>query len=229
MRINRFVAEASGLSRRAADTAIDAGRVRVNGQTAKLGGQIGADDIIELDGHLLAPPAAYVYVMLHKPVGYVSSRVRQGDDPTVYQLIPENLHHLKIAGRLDRDSSGLILLSDDGSFIHQLTHPSEEKTKAYHLTLSKSLTPADQASLASGVLLADGPSRVHVSHTKGRSVDLAIGEGRNRQLRRTFGALGYDVLALHRSRIGPYELGSLAPGAWQRFEPTDLHSQPGAS
>jgi 23S rRNA pseudouridine2605 synthase len=223
MRINRFVAEASGLSRRAADTAIDAGRVHVNGHTAKLGSQVSADDLITLDNQPLTPPAAYVYVMLHKPVGYVSSRVRQGDDPTVYQLIPEHLHHLKIAGRLDRDSSGLILLSDDGGFIHQLTHPSAEKTKAYHLTLSKPLTAADQAKLSSGVMLTDGLSQVDISRTAGRTVDLALGEGRNRQLRRTFGALGYDVLALHRSRIGPYELGDLASGAWKQFE---LTSQP---
>jgi len=110
MRINQFVANASGLSRRAADAAITAGRVTLNGQIATLGQTAEATDGVALDGQPLTLLSKHVYLMLNKPAGYVSSRVRQNADPTLYELVPEHFHNLRIAGRLDRESSGLIIL-----------------------------------------------------------------------------------------------------------------------
>jgi 23S rRNA pseudouridine2605 synthase len=215
MRINQFVAASSSLSRRAADAAIASGRVTINGRPIAVGETVPDSAQVHLDGRLLAPPTAHAYVMLHKPAGYVSSRRRQGSDPTVYELLPAKFHHLRPVGRLDRDSTGLLLLSDDGDFIHRLTHPSFGKEKTYELTLARPLAAADADKLEAGVSLNDGPSRLKVLSRKQDHVCISLSEGRNRQLRRTFGALGYTVQELHRTAVGPYRLADLAEGAWR--------------
>jgi 23S rRNA pseudouridine2605 synthase len=219
MRINRFVASASGLSRRASDAAVAAGRVIINGQTAHIGDTVpdNAPAAVTLDSRPLTLPTAFRLIAFHKPVGYVSSRTQQGSDPTLYSLLPKAFHSLRIVGRLDRDSSGLILLSDDGDFVHRHTHPSFDKIKIYDITTSRDLTPADRRRLETGVMLTDGPSRLTVVRAQGREVRVSLREGRNRQIRRTFGALGYETLRLHRQQIGPYELGDLPEGAWREI------------
>lgn len=222
MRINQFVASSSGLSRRAADAAITTGRVTVNGQLATLGQTVAASDRLTLDGQPLTLTITHTYLMLNKPVGYVSSRARQGTDPTLYELLPQRFHNLRIAGRLDRDSSGLILLTSNGNFIQNLTHPSSDKLKTYELTLSVPLTAVDRSKLASGVSLKDGPSRIGIVAAHGKSLTVTISEGRNRQLRRTFGALGYRIDRLHRTHIGPFTIADLASGAWTEIEPGNI-------
>jgi 23S rRNA pseudouridine2605 synthase len=219
MRINQFVAASSGLSRRAADAAIADGRITVAGRPAQLGETISDTASVQLDGQALTLPATNHYVMLNKPVGYVSSRARQGRTPTVYDLLPPELRNLRLAGRLDRDSSGLLLFATDGEFIYRYSHPSEGKRKIYELTLSRPLGPADLQQLAAGVSLPDGPSHVTVESSSGRELTVSLITGRNRQLRRTFDALGYTVERLHRTHIGPYVLGQLAAGSWQEVPP----------
>jgi len=221
VRINRFVAAASGLSRRAADAAVAAGRVQINGQLATAGQEATGDDKVELDGARLQLPAAFTSVMLNKPGGYVVSRARQGSAPTVYELLPERWSRLRPAGRLDQDSSGLLILSDDGDFIQQLTHPGRGKAKTYRLQLAQPLTKEEADRLEAGVALADGPSRVRVTgrDADGRTITVQIAEGRNRQLRRTFGAIGNGIISLERVAIGPYRLGDLPPGQWREFKP----------
>jgi len=215
VRINRFVASSSGLSRRAADEAIAAGRVKINGHAAALGQNVEPAAAVTLDGTPLAIKTGHTYLMLNKPTGYVSSHVRQTADPTLYELIPAEYAKLRITGRLDRDSSGLILLSDDGDFIQSLAHPSRGKTKEYELTLSSAPTPDHLAKLAAGIPLRDGISRITVTTSSGKHLTVTLGEGRNRQIRRTFGSLGLTVERLHRTRIGSYELGNLPAGGWQ--------------
>jgi pseudouridine synthase len=222
MRINQFIASASGLSRRASDTAIADGRASLNGQPATLGQTVETGDTVTLDGQILALRPAHTYILLNKPAGYVSSRVRQGSDPTLYDLLPAKFFSLRIAGRLDRDSSGLVVLSDDGQFIQDLTHPSNDKTKYYELTLSHPLTPADRTKLAGGVTLKDGPSHVTLVVEKGTKLGVTLSEGRNRQLRRTFGALGYRIEKLHRTRMGNFLLGELPEGKWTEVAKTGV-------
>ncbi|MDF2461456.1 MAG: rluB [Candidatus Saccharibacteria bacterium] len=219
MRINQYVAAATGLSRRQADSAIESGRVTVDGHPATLGETVGEGADVLLDDRPVRPPQAHRYVILNKPEGYVTSRAQQGSDPTIYDLLPPELHRLRPAGRLDRDSSGLIVLSDDGQFIHRLTHPSFDKSKVYELTLAVPLAQADRRRLDRGIKLEDGISRVEVRAVKGKQVTVALSEGRNRQLRRTFGALGYTIERLHRNSMGDIEIGGLAPGKWQDFRP----------
>jgi 23S rRNA pseudouridine2605 synthase len=219
VRINRFVATATGLSRRAADAAVAAGRVSVDGVPAITGQTVAAGATVIFDGRPIELNPTPTYLALNKPAGYVSSRTRQGSDPTMYELLPDEYHALKPAGRLDRDSSGLMLLSDDGEFIQRHTHPSHTKQKVYELRLDRSLTAGHQLALKQGVELNDGPSHVIVLEAHGADVTVALSEGRNRQLRRTFGALGYSVLRLHRLSIGRYHLGNLEPGQWRTLKP----------
>lgn len=217
MRINRFIAQASGLSRRAADDAIANNRVHVNGQPAQTGQDIQGDELVALDGTPLTKPDKLQTILLHKPAGYVVSRNGQGSK-TIYELLPSSLQHLKPIGRLDKDSSGLLLLTNDGALSQQLTHPSHQKPKVYEVTLGQPLAAEHRWLIAGrGVLLTDGPSKLVLAAigTSGRRWRVTMSEGRNRQIRRTFASLGYNVTKLHRTTFGDYTLQDLQPGAFQ--------------
>lgn len=215
MRINTFLAQASGLSRRQADLAIENGRVVVNGQPAKTGQQVSSDDVVELDKQPVVQQS-YQIVLLHKPAGCVVSRNGQGSQ-TIYDFLPDKLHHLKPVGRLDKDSSGLLVMTNDGTLAHSLTHPSFQKEKVYVVALHKRLEPNDKAKIEQGIRLEDGLSRfTRLTQRSERVLELSLHEGRNRQIRRTFAALGYEVTRLHRTSFGYYELANLAPGHIKR-------------
>ena len=218
MRLNKYLALNSGLSRRQADELIERGHVTINGAKAQLGAQVHPGDDVQVKNKVVEPDTAFIYLALHKPVGYVSSRKQQGDSPTIYELVPQQYHTLKPVGRLDRDSSGLLLLTNDGDFAHQMTHPSHYKVKRYEVTIDRALEPLHQQMINDfGVELPDGKSQL----TLERMTDdrqqwiITMTEGRNRQIRRTFAALGYTVTALHRTDFGAYHLGDIAPGHFQ--------------
>lgn len=209
MRINQFVARGSGMSRRRADQAIKEGRVKINDSAAAVGQIIDNNDTVYLDNHRIITTAVKT-IVLNKPDGYVCSRNGQGSK-TIYDLLPNALHHLKPVGRLDKDSSGLVLLTNDGHLAQQLTHPSFQKQKIYKISLDKTLLTHDKVAIEKGVLLKDGLSALILS---GNGVDwkVMLSEGRNRQVRRTFKARGYHVKGLHRVQFGPYSLGRLNLG-----------------
>ena len=215
MRLNRYVAAGSGLSRRAADLAVTAGRVSVNGQRASLGEAIENGDTVTLDGQTLSLPTTFRYLALNKPAGYVSSRTRQGRSPIIYDLLGPAEQNLRLAGRLDQPSSGLVLLSNDGDFINRMSHPSADKLKVYEVDVDRAPKDEHLAKLERGIELADGNSRMSVQAVDGHKLTLALSEGRNRQIRRTLGALGYGITRLHRVAIGDYELGDLQTGQWR--------------
>ena len=216
MRLNKYVAHASDMSRRSADEAITGGRVSVNGQNAVIGQRIKPDDLVALDGRPLRP-SPQLYVAINKPQGYVCSR-RGQSSPTIYELLPEKYHSLKSVGRLDKDSSGLILLTNDGDFSNLMTHPKFAKTKIYEVTTDKPLSPDHRKQIESGVTLADGASRLHVTRQTGKQLVINLSEGRNRQIRRTLAALGYGVKRLHRSQFGPYRLNGLQSGQYKEVQ-----------
>ena len=221
IRLNKFLAERLGVSRREADELISDGKILVNGEPAILGARIDNTDKILYNKKSIPFETEYTYLVFHKPVGYVCSRRAQGQAPTIYDILPKKFHHLKTVGRLDKDSSGLILLTNDGDFAFQMTHPKFRKNKVYEVELDKPLEPLHQQMISDyGVLLEDGPSQFKI--IKGDSPEsytVILSEGRNRQIRRTFAALGYKVVKLHRTQFGKFELGSLSIGKYDIIEP----------
>ena len=216
-RLNKYLATNFGVSRREADLLIQQGKVKINGQTAEIGQRVKNEDQVTLDGKNV-DKQELIYLALNKPVGYVCSRRRQGETPTMYELLPEQYQKLKSVGRLDKDSSGLILLTNDGDFAFQMTHPKFAKLKKYTATLDRALEPLHQQMIADfGVHLADGLSKMGLERLDDARLkwDVTLTEGRNRQIRRTFEALGYKVTALHRYKFDRYELSGLATGQWE--------------
>jgi 23S rRNA pseudouridine2605 synthase len=217
MRLNVFIAQASDLSRRAADRAIEAGRVSINGAPPTLGQQVALADVVLLDGQKLQLQQQSQTVLFHKPVGYVCSRNGQGSR-TIYELLPKELTILNPIGRLDKDSSGLLLLTNDGQLTQQLSHPRYQKIKVYHVELDSGLQPLHQQMISDyGITLEDGVSKLQLQGLDGsrRTWEVRMHEGRNRQIRRTFESLGYKVAKLHRVQFGDYHLGDLSPGKYK--------------
>lgn len=221
-RLNKFLAARTDLSRRAADKAITDGRVLVNDHQATTGMTIDGTERISLDGKPIALHIKTTTIMLNKPRGYVVSRNGQGSK-TIYELLPAQLAHLQPVGRLDKDSSGLLLLTNDGQLTEQLTHPRYQKTKVYEVSLDRELAPLHRQMIADfGVHLEDGPSKLGLERMREGSEKawiVTMHEGRNRQIRRTFESLGYGVRALHRIQFGPYALKSLTEGKYCMLEP----------
>lgn len=212
MRINKYIAAGTPLSRRGADAAIAEGRVTRNGQTITQGIDVAETDVVTLDGQVIQPAVTMTTIMLNKPVGFVCSRNGQGSR-TIYELLPPEYQQLNPVGRLDKDSSGLLLLTNDGQLAEQLTHPRYEKTKVYEVTLDHPLQPLSRQIITDhGVMLEDGRSQFQIERlvegddTKWR---ITMHEGRNRQIRRTFAALGFTVTKLRRTHFGPYTLHDL--------------------
>lgn len=213
MRINKFVALSTSLSRRKADAAIGEGRVAVNGVTPEVGQEVHDGDVVTLDNRAITPVVKIV-IMLNKPTGYVCSRNGQGSQ-TIYDLLPPTYQQLNPIGRLDKNSSGLLLLSNDGDLANELTHPSKQKQKIYKVTLKTPLEPLHRQMIQDhGIQLEDGLSKFELERQKDgddRDWLVTMSEGRNRQIRRTFQALGYEVLTLHRTQFGAYTL-NVEPG-----------------
>jgi 23S rRNA pseudouridine2605 synthase len=223
LRLNKYLALHMGLSRREADEYIERGYVKVNGIVIDLGARINEDDEVVVNGKPVAASADLQYMAFNKPAGYVCSRRSQGDLPTIYELLPPEYHHLKTVGRLDFNSSGLIILTNDGDFTYRLTHPKFAKTKIYNVRLDHDLEPLHQQMISDyGVQLEDGPSKItleRLADDNRLEWQVTMSEGRNRQIRRTFASLGYEVKKLHRTNFGNYSIGDIRPG---KFEIVDM-------
>lgn len=220
-RLNKYIATNFGVSRREADLLIQQGKVMINGTKAEIGQRFEDGDKVTISGKNVAEQKL-IYLALNKPVGYVCSRKRQGDTPTIFELLPEKYQSLKNVGRLDRDSSGLILLTNNGDFAFQMTHPKFVKTKVYEVEIDRELEPLHQQMISDfGVDLPDGRSQLglaRLSDNNRRQWQVTMSEGRNRQIRRTFDALGYKVVALHRIKFGVYELSGLPEGEFTEVQ-----------
>ena len=220
IRLNKFLAERLGVSRREADDLIKSKQITVDGELAILGTKVDNTSNIFYNQKKIPFETEYAYIAFHKPIGYVCSRRAQGQAPTIYSLLPKEYHHLKTVGRLDKDSSGLILLTNDGDFAFQMTHPKFRKIKIYEVELDHPLEPLHQQMISDyGVMLDDGPSQFKVIKKEPVLYEAILTEGRNRQIRRTFAALGYHVTKLHRTVFGKYELGELKLGKYDIIEP----------
>ncbi len=221
IRLNKFLAERLGLSRREADDAIASGKVLVDGKPAVLGARVDKSSKVCYNKKVVPFAVGFSYVAFHKPVGFVCSRRAQGDAPTLYSLLPESMQNLKTVGRLDKDSSGLILLTNDGDFAYEMTHPKFYKEKVYEVELDRDLEPLHQQMIADfGVQIEDGISKFLVVKTGDdrKRFQVILTEGRNRQIRRTFASLGYRVVKLHRIQFGKYQLAGLKEGQFEEIK-----------
>lgn len=229
MRLQKYLAR-SGVapSRRKAEALISAGRVRVNGEIAALGATVSEGDEVTLDGRPVRPPHEHAYLALHKPPGYLTALSDPQGRPTVRDLIPQ-VPGLVHAGRLDRDTSGLLLLTNDGEFANRISHPSFEIEKEYRVTVAGHASREALAALAAGPDLEDGPTRpmrlARVRRSPGATTfHLTTHEGRNRIVRRACAAVGLQVVALERVRVGPVRLGNLKPGEYRPLTPGELEA-----
>ncbi len=221
-KLQKWLARAGAGSRRRCEELIAAGRVRVNGAVATLGDRVGSTDKIALDGRLLSVAAEREVWALHKPVGYLSTARDERGRPTVLDLV-ESSRRLYPVGRLDQDSEGLILLTDDGELANLLTHPRHHVAKSYQVQTDRRLTSEEALRLAEGVSLEDGPTApCEVRVLDGPWVELVLFEGRNRQIRRMLAVLGIGVRRLLRIGIGPIELGELECGIARRLSPQEV-------
>ena len=216
MRLNRFLAAAGVGSRRHCDELIATGRVTINGKVCtNFSAQPGPDDHVKVDGKLVrvAPPLT---IMLHKPAGFVSTRKDQHARDTVFDLLPQKFSQLFNIGRLDAQTEGLLLLTNDGDLAQRLTHPRYETDKEYEVTLNQPWDPALAPKLLRGIFLDGQRAQITqlrpVTPTKLRVV---LRQGINRQIRRMFEAVGYRVKHLVRVRIGNLRLGDLPQGHWR--------------
>ncbi len=216
MRINKFVAISTGISRRSADKMIIQKRVLINDKLANVGDEVNADDQVILD-NIVIQQKPIVTLILNKPVGFVCSRNGQGSS-TIYDLLPKKYHYLKPAGRLDKDSSGLLIMTNDGELANKLTHPTHHKIKQYVVKLGHKLSQKDFEKITiSGVILSDGLSKFNLNKMKSEDNKwlVTMAEGRNRQIRRTFEALRNHVISLHRIKIGDYKLEKTKSGSYR--------------
>ncbi len=229
MRLNRYIARCGAASRRGADSLILNGRVRVNGATVtEPGVRVAPDsDVVELDGSILRLPDRFTYMALNKPAGYVVTMSDPQGRPTVAELIADAPQAVVPVGRLDLPTEGLLLLTDDGELAQRIAHPSFELDKVYHVVARGVLAARDAAALESGIDL-DGrttsQAAVEVISTERNETHarITIHEGRKRQVRRMFEAVGHPVRRLTRVRVGPIELGDLRSGRWRHLTPTEL-------
>ncbi len=222
MRLQAFLARAGAApSRRKAEALISAGRVEVNGSTAPLGSGASPLDEVRLDGIPVTLPAENTYLALNKPTGYLTTLSDDRGRPTVADLMPE-APGLVPVGRLDTETSGLLILTNDGNLAHRISHPSSEIEKEYRLAVESNFLPKALEALAAGPTLEDGPVRppklTNLHRKKEQTTfHLTIHEGRNRIIRRACAAVGLSLISLKRVRVGPVNLAGIPEGQYRKL------------
>jgi 23S rRNA pseudouridine2605 synthase len=225
VRLNRFLAAAGLGSRRHCDELIAAGRVTINGQPCTdFSAQPGVLDHVKVDGKLVHVDLPYT-IVLHKPAGFVSTKSDPHARDTIFDLLPTKFHRLFNVGRLDAQTEGLILLTNDGALAQRLTHPRYKIDKEYEVTLDRPWNPALAPKLLRGILLDGQRARIARFHAIGPTrLRVILRQGINRQIRRMFHALGYDVKRLIRARLGNLRLGDLPRGHWRALSKAELRA-----
>jgi 23S rRNA pseudouridine2605 synthase len=222
VRLAKFLAHGGVASRRRAEEVVASGRVAVNGEVVRDPARdVGEGDDVRVDGSPVGAEVREVWAV-NKPAGVVSTAREPGSRPAVVELVDSGAR-LYPVGRLDVDSTGLLLLTNDGGLANRLTHPRYEVAKAYRVELRRPPSDADLRRLASGVELEDGPTAPARVRRRGeREIEIVLREGRNRQVRRMAEAVGNDVVALRRVRFGPIELDELPEGKARRLTDAEM-------
>ena len=230
-RIQKIIADSGYCSRRKAESLIAAGQVKCNGRPVKLGDKAGSRDLITVNGERIAIPKKKqkLYLMLNKPRGYVTTMSDELDRRCVMDLLEDVPERVYPVGRLDRNSEGLLLLTNDGDFANSIMHPSRHVSKTYRVTVRPDITDQQLVQLSEGMEI-DGkptlPATVNVlTKEPGRVVLLmTIREGRNRQIRRMCSAVGLQVVRLRRTAEGPVKLGMLQPGEYRELKKSEINA-----
>lgn len=231
IRIQKMIADSGCCSRRKAEALISQGRVKLNGHPVKLGDKCSFKDLITIDGERIALPRKknFLYIMLNKPRGYVTTVSDELDRRCVMELLEGVEERVYPVGRLDRNSEGLLLFTNDGEFANNIMHPSRHIAKTYRVTVRPDINDEQLVALSEGVEI-DGrktlPANVVVKEKQaGRVVLLiTIKEGRNRQIRKMCEAVGLEVARLRRISIGPLKLGMLKPGTYRELTAEELRA-----
>lgn len=228
MRINKFLAEAGVCSRRGADKLIEDGKVFVNGKRAQQGQDVGENDVVEANGKVVAKTEKLQYFMLNKPKGCISSVSDDKGRKTVMDFMPKNVGRLYPVGRLDYDSEGLLIITNDGNLTERLTHPRNEVHKTYLVKVEGSLTGDDLNRIRTGVEIepnvlarAVNLKPLELTKTYGK-FEITIKEGKNREIRRMFEAIGHEVQFLKRIKIGELKLSGLNRGEYRKLTEREI-------
>ncbi len=218
MRLNKYIAHSGVVSRRKADSLIAAGQVKVNGMRADVGYDVKDNDVVEVSGTVIRPEKRKVYYLLNKPAGYITAVTDDRGRKTVMELMPDIPERIFPVGRLDYNTSGMLILTNDGDLVNRLMHPSQKIYKTYRARVKGLFRIADAARLREGVDIGDkrktAPARVEILRQNDAysEIEISIHEGRNRQVRRMCRAVGHDVIDLQRISIGNMKLGHLKEG-----------------
>lgn len=209
-------------SRRKADEYIKNNFVSINGKVINdFSYKVNTSDRVALN-HKLAEERSSIYLAFYKPKGFVCTHNPQGNNRSIFDILPKKFKNLKFAGRLDKDSEGLIILTNDGDFVYKLTHPSNNKSKKYLVSANPKVDDSLVDALNSGVALKDGLSKLKTKRHGVNSVVIEMKEGRNRQIRRTFDTLGFKVTMLRRISIGKYSNSNLKAKDYEFIKPGDV-------
>jgi 23S rRNA pseudouridine2605 synthase len=225
VRLNRFLALAEISSRRGAEEYIREGRVTVNGEpSTDLATQVSPDDRVQVDGRLVRVQE-FVYVLFNKPAGFITTRSDEKLRKTIYDLLPARLWNLTHVGRLDRESEGLLILTNDGDLAFRITHPKFKLEKEYLVTLDREFQPEDAAKTRKGVYLSEGRARFDaIRKINPYQVRVVLTQGLKRQVRRVLATLNYKVKRLQRTRIGPLTVRDLGPGEIRLLSKQEIDS-----
>lgn len=227
MRINKYIASAGVTSRRKADELIEHGKVKINGTLLQDPGyQVQDGDEVSVDGRIIKPADRLVYYLLNKPCGYVTSTHDEEGRPCVTELVPDEIRVFPV-GRLDFNTSGLLILTNDGELSNKLMHPSNEFDKTYVARVKGIVTRAEASRLAKGIDIGGfvtSPAEVTIlRHDKNSSiVEITIHEGKNRQVRRMFKAIDHPVEELVRTKLGNLQIGRLSTGQFRKIGPAEI-------
>ena len=231
VRLQKFIAASGICSRRSAEVLITEGKIKVNGEVVtQLGIKINPNkDIVEYNNEIVKAPEEFVYILLNKPIGYVTTAKEQFGRPTVLDLVKNAKYHVLPVGRLDMYTSGAIILTNDGEFINKITHPKNEVNKTYNATVRGIVTKEDVKKLENGVEIEDyvsGKAIVKILKTDEQKnisrLQITIHEGKNREVRKMCEAIGKNVIALHRAKIGNLDVKDLKIGQWRYLEKDEI-------
>lgn len=228
VRLQKYLAECGVASRRKSEELIDAGKVRVNGQVASIGDKVNPKkDTVTVNGKKIIKQKNYTYILLHKPRGFITTMKDEMDRKCVAELIKDVPGRVFPVGRLDRDSEGMLLFTNDGEFANAMTHPTKHVPKTYRVTVRPSVSEEQVTALTTGIIIDDrktAPAEVRiVTREENRVVlEIILYEGRNRQIRKMCEEVGLEVARLKRTAIGSIKLGMLKQGAWRHLSEEEV-------